>query len=150
MPQKQRVLIPKIKKKCKHCGKEFLAKMSNRVFCSESHRVMYRRNHNSQYYRVSLEATRKNIRKAKDFLFSKLGHKCVICGKSNHRILFHEIHGKPHKTLTYNQAVERWQDFVSICDNCHHALHRYIRYKEKMDKLSMEFFSKGLNKTKAS
>ena len=50
--------------------------------------------------------SRNLIKKAKNFLFSKLGHKCVICGKSNHQIVFHEIHGKPHKTLTYNQAVK--------------------------------------------
>ena len=93
---------------------------------------------------------RNNLKKAKDFLFSKLGHKCVICGKSNHQIVFHEIHGKPHKTLTYNQAVEHWQDFIPLCRNCHHALHRYIRYKEKIDELSKLFLREDLNSTETS
>jgi len=74
-------------------------------------------------------------RKTKKFLISKLGNKCVICGNSKPRMVFHEIHGKPHKTLTFNQVIKLWKNFVPLCSHCHNALHRYTKYKEKMREL---------------
>jgi len=90
------------------------------------------------------EYEKDNLKNAKDFLFLKLGRKCVICGKSNHRIVFHEIHGKPHKTLTYNQTKKLWENFLPLCYNCHQALHLYMLYKEKFEKLSMAIIGKLL------
>ena len=46
-----------------------------------------------------------------------IGSKCVLC--SSKRIIYHEIHGKPHKSSYYGYFLEHSKDFVPMCRACH-------------------------------
>ena len=63
-----------------------------------------------------------------------LGKKCVICNSDKKKILYHEIHGKPHHSHYITYILKHIEDFVAICYNCHKTLHHYMKYKEKFDK----------------
>lgn len=93
----------------------------------------YRKKHRKKY-----NERRRNqniiIRKK---LYQILGNKCIICGVTSNKpkgIIFHEIHGKPHKDNPY-YILNHIEDFVPLCKNCHSTYHRFIRYMDRFIKL---------------
>ena len=58
--------------------------------------------------------------KRMDTLIKTLGKSCKVCD-SEEAIIYHEIHGKPHRFL---DAVKRPEDFVALCRSCHYWITR--------------------------
>lgn len=80
---------------------------------------------------------RDQIRDKWNEVISILGDKCIVCGlktRSRRRVSFHEIHGKPHKTNPW-YILKHIKDFVPVCESCHKTIHKYHKYKEKIEQL---------------
>ena len=82
-----------------------------------------------------LESKKEQDEKLKVKLRELVGFKCVIC-ESEINLLFHEIHGKPHKPRKY--ILEHYQDFIPLCRNCHQCLHSFAN-KQKLNPKILEF-----------
>lgn len=76
-----------------------------------------------KYQREWSKKRRKEVEKI-------IGTQCLICG-STKKVCFHEIHGKPHPHARYRYVLNHPEDFVPLCFDCHEALHRYVKIKNK-------------------
>lgn len=83
-----------------------------------------------KYIRYSREWRKSQIKKLKNLI----GDKCIICDSAEN-IIFHEIHGKSHKSASQTLYVEKhWKDFIPLCFRCHRAIHQLA---DNMDKLEI-------------
>ena len=76
--------------------------------------------------------------KNRERLLSLIGDKCLICNSTEH-LIFHEIHGTPHKNTEPTFYLKNPQNFVTLCYFHHRLVHALMDLnpdaREKIDKL---------------
>ena len=106
--------IPKYPRVCKVCGKEFLAKRPNRMYCSVScnKKAQYQRN------RGKVKGSQSKIwkDKRKEVFEKQKGH-CWLCGKDLGEEKFNLHHTKEGDRSIQSEAV------VVLCLSCHNRIH---------------------------
>ena len=91
------------------------------------------------YYCGHREELLQRNRECRKELKRQIGDKCIICSffgivKVRDNIEFHELNLRKHNSnpcLTLNHT----KDFIPLCINCHHTLHRLLRFPEQFKKL---------------
>jgi hypothetical protein len=111
-------------------------------------------NHREYYIKYA----RKNRRRKRRKVRALLGNKCVICNTTK-KIVYHEIHGKPHPykdtASHYHYIQTHILDFIPMCRKCHRNLHNIIRQfpklerKEKLIELVLNLYEGKLSKNQA-
>ena len=101
----------------------------------------YRKTEKYKTWRHNYDQTRKEKaklerRKLREKALQLIGEKCVICG--NPKVVFHEIHGKPHENRKASFYIQNYKDFVSLCLIHHRLIHEFIKMDERQKEL---FFS---------
>lgn len=90
-------------KRCTVCKTIIMEQINKRYICHDCFIRYYREKYSN------LRAKRMVI------LIETLGKSCKVCG-SEISIIYHEIHGDPHR---YLDAIKRPEDFVALCRKCH-------------------------------
>jgi hypothetical protein len=91
-------------KRCTKCGKIITKKTYNNSWICKECWIGYWRERSER-------AMEERNRKASE----KLGKVCKVCG-SKENIIYHEIHGLPHRV---NDVLKRPEDFIALCCGCH-------------------------------
>lgn len=127
--------------KCETCGTIFSLKdrSNSAKTCSEECALLLKRKRNRiLYHRKGKEHHRQNQRRWRKRLRKKiisiLGDKCSICGRTPKRIIFHEVHFKPHNS-SYYYILKHIEDFKTLCNFCHVTLHWYKNHKKEIDSI---------------
>jgi nitrate/TMAO reductase-like tetraheme cytochrome c subunit len=142
---------------CKICQEEFEGN-TRQKYCSDECRKKAKRIRSLDYY---YDVTKKNPEKYRDYkrdyraknkkklsekrrerrkkrwqkLKELIGDSCKIC-KNKKQIRFHEIHGKDHdKYDTIAYILRHKEDFVSLCRDCHRALHHLSKKEMNIEEL---------------
>jgi hypothetical protein len=72
-------------------------------------------------------------------LLKLIGDKCLICNSTEH-LIFHEIHGTPHKNTEPTFYLKNPQNFVTLCYFHHRLVHALMDLnpdaREKINKLT--------------
>jgi len=96
------------KANCKHCGKEFVKRTYNQVYCSDECVMLQRvKDKNSRNF---------NTDRAKYIIFQRDKFKCIYCGKSSIEdgVILHVDHIMPY-ILSKNNSIH---NLVTACDMC--------------------------------
>lgn len=72
-----------------------------------------------------IEYQKKRDERIRKELFALIGKICILCNSNPQKIIYHEIHGKPHDTHPY-YILKHYQDFVPLCHKCHRTIHHYL------------------------
>lgn len=90
----------------------------------------YYREHKEERINYSRKHSRIKAREMRERIRNLLGNQCEIC-HSKGKIIYHEIHGKPHPYggLTfYRYILANIKDFKPLCITCHRRIHEFRKY----------------------
>jgi len=149
------------KRNCAVCGSQFETINFNKKTCSKLCQKKYRRAylyewernkrltdktyrekiqkwHRETYRKYKKKYNKRNKRNReilKEKALKFIGSICIICGSTERRLIFHEIHGKKH-ILSMKYYSEHAKDFVPICQRHHQFVHDLASLpKEKIEKI---------------
>lgn len=146
-------------RKCKECGKEFIAKTYHQVFCSAKCKQTFgnkkRKPFRKDYIRENAKriALRANMRSTwyKFQIFKMLGNKCARCGETDWRVLQIDhvngggtqerlIEGKRRGNAFYRwiylQILNGSKKYQLLCANCNWKK----RYENEEKELGRQFY----------